>query len=200
MLPRRWVVFALAVICAVGAVARVSSAATLSASDRATYQSAFIAAEDDKWPVAEAFADKAKDPLLAKVVYWLDLMRFSSGHDFSDYAEFIDENPDWPGQGPLQVQAELAMPLDLSAKKVLAFFGERDRKRSPARRSWRAPSRRAATRPAAAVVRRGCGADSGEDDEKQFLAKYGAMLKPEDHVARLTGCCGTASRMRRSAC
>ena len=126
MLLRRWVVFALAVAGAVGAVARGSSAATLSASDRAIYQSAFIAVEDDKWPVAEALADKAKDPLLAKVILWLDLMRFSSGHDFSEYADFIADNPEWPGQTALQTQAELAMPADLPAKKVLAFFGERE--------------------------------------------------------------------------
>src|SRR5262245_7748809 len=126
MLPHRWVVFALAVVGAVGAVARVSPAATLSASDRAIYQSAFIAVEDDKWPLAEALANKAKDPLLAKVIRWLDLMRAQSGHDFSDYADFMSENPDWPGQGALQAQAELAMPLDLPAKKVLAFFGKRE--------------------------------------------------------------------------
>src|SRR4030095_9444744 len=122
----RWFVFALALAGAVGAVARGSSAATLSASDRAIYQSAFIAVEDDKGPVAGGLADKAKDPLLAKVVYWMDLMRFNSGHDFSDYSDFMQENPDWPGQTSLQTQAELAMPPDLPAKKVLAFFGQRE--------------------------------------------------------------------------
>ena len=187
MLLRRWVVFALAVVGAAGAVARVSSAAPLSASDRAAYQSAFIAAEDEKWPVAEALADKAKDPLLAKVVYWLDLMRFNSGHDFSDYAEFIEENPDWPSQGPLQVQAELAMPPDLPAKKALAFFGEREPKTfAGTTQLARALQAGGDKTQAAAVVRRGwVELDSGEDDEKQFLAKFGAMLKPEDHVARL---------------
>src|SRR5215470_17556920 len=122
----RWVGFALAILGAMGAGARVSSAATLSEADRASYQSAFIAAEDDKWPVAEAFAHKAKDPLLAKVVLWLDLMRFNSGYDFSDYADFMQENPDWPTQGVLQVQAELVMPSDLPPKTVLAFFGKRE--------------------------------------------------------------------------
>ena len=187
MLLRRWVVFALALAGAVGVVARGSSAATLSAADRAAYQAAFIAVEDEKWPVAEAMADKAKDPLLAKVVYWLDLMRFNSGHDFSDYADFMEENPDWPGQTSLQTQAEIAMPSDLPVKKVLAFFGQREpvtfAGTTQLARALQAGGDKAQ---AAAVVRRGwVELDSGEDDEKQFLAKYGAVLKSEDHVARL---------------
>ena len=173
---------------AVGAtVARVSSAATLSASDRAIYQSAFIAVEDDKWPVAEALAAKAKDPLLAKVILWLDLMRFSSGYDFSEYADFIADNPQWPGQTALQTQAELAMPADLPAKKVLAFFGEREPNTfagtTQLARALQAGGDKAQ---AAQVLRRGwVELDAGEDDEKKFLAKFGAQLETEDHIARL---------------
>jgi soluble lytic murein transglycosylase len=170
-----------------GAVARFSSAAPLSASDRAAYQSAFIAVEDDKWPVAEALADKARDRLLAKVIFWLDLTRPNSGHDFSDYADFLSDNPDWPGQNSLQIQAELAMPLDLPAKQVLAFFVKRDpltfAGTMQLARALQASGDKAN---AAAVVRRGwTGLDAGEDEEKQFLTKYGALLKPEDHIARL---------------
>lgn len=183
---RRWVAFAL-VVGAVGAAAQTSSAAPLSTADRAVYQSAFIAVEDDKWPAAEALADKARDPLLAKVVYWLDLMRFNSGHDFSDYADFMEENPDWPGQKSLQTQAELAMPPDLSAKKVLAFFGEREPVTfAGAAQLARALQASGDKAQAADVVQRSwIELDSGESDEKQFLAKYGAMLKAEDHIARL---------------
>src|SRR5215471_13135020 len=126
MLLGRWIAFALVLVGAMGAVARVSSAATLSPADRAIYQSAFLAVEDDKWPVAEALAAKAKDPLLAKVILWLNLMSPQSGHDFSDYADFMEENPGWPGQTLLQTQAELAMPQDMPAKTVLAFFSGRE--------------------------------------------------------------------------
>ncbi len=187
MLLRRWVVFALAVVGAVSAVARVSSAATLSASDRAIYQSAFIAVEDDKWPVAETLADKARDPLLAKMILWLDLMRFQSGHDFSEYADFIADNPEWPGQTPLRTQAELAMPLDLPAKQVLAWFHGRDPQTfAGAMQLARALQASGDKTRTAEVVRSAwTGLDSGEDDEKQFLAKFGALLKSQDHIARL---------------
>jgi soluble lytic murein transglycosylase len=187
MFLRRWVVFALAVAGAMGFAAGKSSAATLSASDRAAYQAAFIAAQDDKWPVAEALADKAKDPLLAKVIFWLDLTRAQSGYDFSDYADFMGENPDWPGQTPLQSQAELAMPLDLPAKQVLAFFHKREPMTfAGAMQFTRALQASGEKSKAAEVVRRSWIAlDGGEAEEKQFLARYGAALKSEDHVARL---------------
>ena len=183
----RWVGFALAVLGAMGASARVSSAATLSEADRASYQSAFIAAEDDKWPVAEAFAHKAKDPLLAKVILWLDLMRFNSGYDFSDYADFMQENPDWPSQGTLQLQAELVMPTDLPAKTVLAFFGQREPETfAGATLLARALQAGGDKAQATEVVRRAwIELDGGEDEEKQFLGKFGAQLRAEDHVARL---------------
>jgi soluble lytic murein transglycosylase len=187
MLPRRWVVFALAIVGAVGAATGQLSAATLSASDRAIYQSAFTAVEDEKWPVAEALADKAKDPLLAKVILWLDLMRAQSGHDFSDYADFMGDNPEWPGQTPLQAQAELAMPLDLPAKEVRAWFhGREPMTFAGAMQLARALQAAGDKAKAAEAVRRGWVAlDGGEDEEKQFLAKYGALLKTEDHIARL---------------
>ena len=79
------------------------------------------------------------------------------------------------------------MPPDLAAKKVLAFFGEREPKTfAGTTQLARALQAGGDKTQAAAVVRRGwVELDAGEDDEKQFLAKYGAMLKPEDHVARL---------------
>src|SRR5262249_12509375 len=187
MLSRRWIVFALTVVSAVGAIAHVSRAATLSASDRGTYQSAFIAVEDDKWAVAEALAYKAKDPLLAKVVLWLDLMHSQSPHDFSEYADFMRDNPDWPGQGPLQVQAELAMPFDLPATKVLAWFQNREPMTfGGAMQLVRALQTSGEKTKAAEAARRAwVELDGGEDEEKYFLDRCGALLKSDDHVARL---------------
>jgi soluble lytic murein transglycosylase len=187
MLLGRWIAFALVLVGAVGAGARASSAATLSASDRAIYQSAFIAVEDDKWPVAETLAAKAKDPLLAKVILWLNLMSPQSGHDFSDYVDFMEENPGWPGQTALQTQAELAMPLDLPPKTVLAFFGQRRPTTfGGAIQLVRALQTSGDKAQAAETARRSwIEIAGGEDEEKQFLSKYGALLRSEDHIARL---------------
>src|SRR5262249_7476564 len=116
-----------------------------------------------------------------------NLMSPQSGHDFSDYADFMEENPAWPGQTLLQTQAELAMPLDMPAKTVLAFFSGREPTTfagtTQLARALQASGDKAR---AAEVVRQGwVELDAGEDEEKQFLAKFGALLRAEDHVGRL---------------
>src|SRR5262245_41555697 len=107
MLLRHFVTFALGLLGASAVLSSPASAAALSGSDRLTYQAAFKAVQDEKWPEAVAFAARASDPLLAKVILWMDLMRPNSGHLFSDYVRFMAQNPDWPGQTALQAQAEV---------------------------------------------------------------------------------------------
>jgi soluble lytic murein transglycosylase len=187
MLTRRWFAFALWLLVASAAVSSPALAAALSGSDRLTYQAAFKAVQDEKWSEANAFAARAKDPLLSRVVLWMDLMRPNSGHPFSDYARFIAQNPDWPGQSALQAQAELAMPLDSQSKDVLAWFGDREPKTlAGAMQLARALQASGEKTKATQVVRRGwVELDSGEDEEKTFLSRYGNLLKGEDHIARL---------------
>ena len=187
MLTRHCLAFAL---CLFGASTAQSSpvlAAALSGSDRLTYQAAFKAVQDEKWPEANAFAARAKDPLLAKVVLWMDLMRPDSGHAFSDYVRFMAQNPDWPGQAALHAQAELAMPLDAPSKDVLAWFGSRQPDTLPgAMQLARALLANGHKTKATQVVRRAwVELDSSESEEKDFLSRYGTLLKGEDHIARL---------------
>jgi soluble lytic murein transglycosylase len=186
MLTRQSFAFAIWALCAIAA-SSPAAAAALSGSDRLTYQSAFKAAEDEKWPQANAMAARAKDPLLAKVILWMDLMRPDSDHPFSDYARFIAQNPDWPGQAALQSQAELAMPLDAPSKEVLAWFGKREpRTLAGAMQLGRALQANGEKTQATKVLRRGwVELDSGEDDEKRFLGKFGGLLTGDDHIARL---------------
>jgi soluble lytic murein transglycosylase len=186
MLTRQWFAFAIWLLCAI-AVSGPAAAAALSGSDRLTYQAAFKAVQDGKWPEANAMAARAKDPLLAKVVLWMDLMRPNSGHLFSDYTDFIAQNPDWPGQAALQAQAELAMPLGTQPKDVLTWFGDREPKTlAGAMQLARALQAGGETAKATQVVRHGwVELDSGESEEKEFLKRYGNLLNGDDHIARL---------------
>lgn len=187
MLTRHWFAFALWLLGASAAASSPATAAALAGSDRLTYQSAFKAIQDEKWPEANTIAGRAKNPLLAKVVLWMDLMRPNSGHLFSDYARFTAQNPDWPGQAALQAQAELAMPLDSPSKQVLAWFGGREpRTLAGAMQLARALQASGEKAKATQVVRRGwVNLDSGAYEEKEFLSRYGNLLKGEDHIARL---------------
>ncbi len=187
MLTRRRFSVALWLSGAVVAASDPVAAAALSSSDKSIYRTAFTAAADKKWPEANAIAERAKDPLLAKVILWLDLMRSQSGHPFSDYARFVSQNPDWPGQVALQSQGELAMPLGLPPRDVLAWFQDREPLTfAGAMQLARALQSSGDKDKAVAVLRRAwIELDATADEEKQFLDRYGKMLKTEDHVARL---------------
>lgn len=163
------------------------SAAQLSAGDRAVYVSAFNAVEDDKWPQALATASRAKDPLLAKMILWLDLSRPNSGHRFSEYQSFLAEGADWPNQAGLRAQAELAMPLDLPSDQVLSWFkGHEPLTFAGTMQLARALQTGGNAAKATEVLRRGwVELDATADEEKEFLGKYRSALKAEDHVARL---------------
>lgn len=187
MLTRHCLAFALSLIGAVSAAAGPSAAASLSGSDASIYRSAFQAVQDNKWPAANTIAGRAKNPLLAKVVLWLDLMRNQSGHSFSDYARFVAQNPDWPGQAALQSQGELAMPLSLPPQDVLAWFrGREPLTLAGTMQLARALQSGGDKARAAEVLRRGWAKlDATADEEKEFLGKFGKALKAEDHIARL---------------
>jgi soluble lytic murein transglycosylase len=81
----------------------------LSQGDRQLYQNAFQAAHNGDWTVAWRDAGKAHDPLLAKVLRWLDLSHGASGARFGEIVDFINANPDWPGQLALRQRAEEAL-------------------------------------------------------------------------------------------
>ncbi|HTO85557.1 MAG TPA: lytic transglycosylase domain-containing protein [Methylomirabilota bacterium] len=171
----------------VGAVPAPALADALSPKDAAIYHAAFGAVDDGHWDQALAEAGRAREPLLAKVILWLDLGRPGSNHPFDDYATFLAQNPDWPNQSAIQAQAELAMPLNYPPDQVLAWFGNREPRTMPgAMQLGRALQARGEAAKATTELRRGwIELDGTDDEEKEFLSRFGTVLRSEDHVARL---------------
>ena len=186
MLRRCWI-FLLLSFFGVQAAPGVAWADAMSPADSAIYHAAFTSVEDEHWSDALAEASRARDPLLAKVILWLDLGRAGSGHPFSDYATFVAQNPDWPNRSGLLAQAELAMPPNLDADQVLAWFKARDPLTMPgAMQLGRALQARGETAKAALAVRTGwVELDGTPDEESEYLARFGALLRPADHIDRL---------------
>jgi soluble lytic murein transglycosylase len=159
----------------------------LTAADIKIYKQAFIAADHDQWPQARALAATAKNPLPAKVIQWLDLIRPGPGRSFDEMSAFLAKNPDWPLRGTMQAQAERAMPDDYAPKAVVQWFSGRDPQTG-----------KGATRLVEALVATGnptrattiarsawLGLDFTDDDEDDFLHIAGQYLRPSDDVARL---------------
>jgi len=184
---RRCFFLLLSLFSLVGAAPNQAWAGAMSPADSAIYHAAFASVEDDNWSAALAEAGRARDPLLAKVIFWLDLGRPGSGHPFSDYVTFLAQNPDWPERSAVLAQAELAMPPNLAPDQVLAWFKNREPLTMPgAMQLGRALQARNEAAKAVPVLRTGwVELDGTQDEESEYLSRFGTLLRSEDHVARL---------------
>ena len=169
------------------AAAPAAASDRLSARDQQLYQDAFAAADKEQWVKARQLADRAKNPLLAKVIRWLDLTQPGPGRSFEEMRGFLADNPDWPLLATLRSNAERAMPRGLDDASVAAWFGDR----TPATaagvmRLGAALFDLGRQEQARDLVRRGwVEQDMAADEEKEFLGLFKKQLRAEDHVARL---------------
>ena len=85
---------------------------SLPAADLEAMRSALAAAQGADWARAYAAAAAAEDPLPLKMLRWMDCARPGAPGRFPDIAEFIEKNPDWPGQKSLRKHAEEALAAE----------------------------------------------------------------------------------------
>lgn len=165
-----------------------ASAETLSAGDQILYRAAFKAIEKDHWVDARKIAGMAKNKLPAKVIQWLDLTRPGPGRSFDEITEFMNANPNWPYQNTLQAMAERNFPPAMPANAVEAWFKGRDPQTAYGAAELARALISQGKRDEAAVLLRSAWREEdfdSPDDEASYLAEFGAMLRPEDHLARL---------------
>ena len=163
-------------------------AGELSGHDAELYREAFRLVQGEHWGEAEALVSGAGDALPGKVIRWLDLARPRSGHSFSEIAGFIGDNPGWPNQVGLLRQAEETMPPDMGSAQVVAWFDEHPPVSAiGAARYADALRARGEAGKAASLVRRYWveGGFTTIEDEAAFAARFGLLLRPEDHLARI---------------
>src|SRR5215831_6384900 len=158
---------------------------TLSAADLQATGSALAAAQSGDWNRAYTEAAAITDPLPLKMLHWIDYARPGAPGRFPDIAEFIEKNPDWPGQKSLRKHAEEALAAE--SDEVAAEWFKRYppvsatgkvRQAEIAINSGDLESGTAALR-AAWIT-----ADFGPLDEKNFLARHADALRPADHAQR----------------
>lgn len=160
--------------------------AELSGADRQIYREAFQAARSGDWTLAGEHLDKAHDRLLAKVLWWLNLSRGASGASFSDFAEFLAANPDWPGQLALRQHAEESVPG--VAGRTLKDWFDRFPPVTPAGKFKQADLWIAAGREqegADRIREVWAKSDFTAFEEKTVVQRYQRILRQEDHAARL---------------
>jgi soluble lytic murein transglycosylase len=105
---------------------------------------------------------------------------------FPDIAEFIEKNPDWPGQKSLRKHAEEALAAESDA--VAADWFKRYPPVSPTGKIREAEMMMNSgdlDAGIAALRALWIAADFSPLDEKSFLARHSASLRPEDYVQRI---------------
>ena len=158
---------------------------TLSIADLNTMRAALIAAQSGDWDRAYSEVAAIIDPLPAKLLRWIEYARPGTPGRFPDMAEFIEKNPDWPGQKALRKHAEEALigesdataadwfkrypPISsagkLRAAEIMLNSGDLSSGTEALRAVW-------------------IGADFGPLDERNFLARHSAAIRPEDNIKR----------------
>ena len=163
-----------------------AKAQTLPAADMEAMRSALAAAQGGDWSRAYAVAATTTDPLPVKMLRWLDYARPGAPGRFPDIAEFIEENPDWPGQKALRKHAEEALAAESDA--VAAEWFKRYPPVSPTGKVREAEMMMNSgdLEGGTAILRAiWIAADFGPLDEKNFLARHSASLRPQDHAQRV---------------
>lgn len=165
----------------------VSAAERLSERDQRLYQEAFAAVDKQQWVRARELAARAKNPLLAKVIQWLDLTQSGPGRSFEEMRRFLADNPEWPLLNAIRTNAERAMPKNLDDATVIAWFAHREPGTAAGvMRLGTALLDSGRTDQARALVRQGwVENDMTVEEEREFLALFKKNLRAEDHVARL---------------
>ena len=98
----------------------------ISGKDVQLYTTAFKEAASGRWSAAHRIAGRARDPLGAKVLRWMDYARAHNFASFEKISTFIDSHPDWPSQSSLEASAETAMQSVDDDSRVRDWFRWRD--------------------------------------------------------------------------
>src|SRR6185312_3283851 len=69
---------------------------------------------------------QVRDPAGRRIIQWKCLLDKDSGATFTEIAQFLRENPDWPSRDLLYARAEAAMGATQPPQTVLAFFNGRE--------------------------------------------------------------------------
>ena len=99
----------------------------MSVEDRSLAHQALQAVKRSDWKKAETLIAQTRDPLAAKVFYWLYYTEDGKRPvQFNRIAAFVRQNPAWPRQGKMKLTAEKAMPKELPDVDVIHWFDEFD--------------------------------------------------------------------------
>lgn len=143
------------------------------------------------WNSARDKIAESKDPLAAKIFYWLKLTRGDqenlSSNMFIALSGFIRDNPEWPDRSKMVMRAEGFMPESLSNAEVIAWYD-----------NFTPQTPYGMARYADALIIEGKHSQAktfiaqwwassliSRDQQKEIFQKYNKYMTPEAHKRRL---------------
>jgi len=178
---------ALSLAAATALSAPEAGANLLSPSDEKAYREAFAHAQRGRFEDAHQWAARASDKLLGTALKWMHYVEPRSGASFAEITRFISANPSWPQQTTLRRRAEEAITVATPAAEMLAWFDANPPVTVDGKMAYGGALLTAGRRDHAIAVLRDAwvGGTFGVLQERNFVARFGDMMRPEDHVARL---------------
>jgi soluble lytic murein transglycosylase len=149
---------------------------------------ALLASSRGDWAQAQEFAALSEDPVVGKLVLWIDATSSLPNASFTEITGFIIDNPDWPQQKLLRQKAEQVLDLNTSDYAVLAWFEHNEPLTLPGAKRFVnaliAAGESTRAQDAARIAWRNADAQTIEDEDDFYIA-FGHFLTSEDHAQRI---------------
>lgn len=81
-------------------------------------------AKENRWREARQIITDTRDPLAIKIYHWALYTQNPRDSNFVRLAQFVRQNPDWPGMRHLRQKAESDFPEDLPSRAITAWFDD----------------------------------------------------------------------------
>ncbi|MGB0719435.1 MAG: lytic transglycosylase domain-containing protein [Bdellovibrionales bacterium] len=148
---------------------------------------ALQALDKNQWSQGKAMIAATGDPLAAKLYYWLYFTRKDDVDDYTHLAQFIRQNPQWPGVSGMRAKAEKIMPESLRNDDVVAWFNDYPPKTAKGLdRYLEALTTSGRTDQAQTIIRKWwADITMSRDEQREIYRKYGRLIDKEAHRRRL---------------
>lgn len=101
-----------------------ASGNAMSADDRAVVLKALSAIKKGQWKKAKSLIAETRDPLAAKIYYWMAYTKKPEDTSFQRLTSFSMQNPDWPRQGKIRLNVEKAITKNISDNDIIEWFNK----------------------------------------------------------------------------
>ncbi|MCB9988764.1 MAG: transglycosylase SLT domain-containing protein [Rhodospirillales bacterium] len=147
---------------------------------------ALLAVKKGNWNSAERQFARTRNPLAAKMYYWLKYTKGQGDISFIRLTHFIRANPDWPSQATMQRRAESIMPDDLRDDEVIAWFSDYAPRTPEGMERYLASLSRTGNREELGKTLRAWWRTAllSPAQQQQILSQYGSLLDDSAHRAR----------------